>query len=135
MSAGEQQFAPVLARRDVLAVAFGAMIGFGWVVLTGGFLDDAGSLGAALAFVIGGAVVGLVGLTYAELVAAMPRAGGEHNDAMRGLGARPALAMSWTIGLGYISVVAFEAVALPTTVAYLIPEVESVKLWTISGTT
>jgi basic amino acid/polyamine antiporter, APA family len=114
-------------------VAFGAMIGFGWVVLTGGFLGDAGSLGAALAFVIGGIVVGLVGLTYAELVSAMPRAGGEHNYALRGLGARLAFVTSWALGLGYVSVVAFEAVALPTTMAYLFPELESAKLWTISG--
>lgn len=133
MTAPEQGFTRILARRDVLAVAFGAMIGFGWVVLTGGFLSDAGSLGAALAFVIGGVVVGLVGLTYAELVSAMPRAGGEHHYAMRGLGARLAFATSWAIGLGYVSVVAFEAVALPTTVAFLVPDVETARLWTISG--
>ena len=35
----------VLGRWDCLAVAFGAMIGFGWIVLTGGFLQDAGTLG------------------------------------------------------------------------------------------
>lgn len=133
MMSGDEGFTRVLARRDVLAVAFGAMIGFGWVVLTGGFLDDAGSLGAALAFVIGGVIVGLVGLTYAELVSAMPRAGGEHNYAMRGLGARLAFVTSWAIGLGYVSVVAFEAVALPQTVVNLVPELETARLWTISG--
>ena len=35
----------VLGRLDVVAVAFGAMIGFGWIVLTGGFLEEAGTLG------------------------------------------------------------------------------------------
>jgi APA family basic amino acid/polyamine antiporter len=133
VTTSDQGFTRILARRDVLAVAFGAMIGFGWVVLTGGFLDDAGSFGAALAFVIGGVVVGLVGLTYAELVSAMPRAGGEHHYALRGLGARLAFATSWAIGLGYLSVVAFEAVALPTTLAFLVPDLESARLWTISG--
>lgn len=123
----------VLGRLDVLVIAFGAMIGFGWVVLTGGFLDDAGSFGAALAFVIGGVVVGLVGLTYAELVSAMPAAGGEHTYALRGLGARPAFVTSWALILGYISVASSEAVALPKTLSYLIPELSSGRLWTIAG--
>ncbi|WP_199431490.1 APC family permease [Qaidamihabitans albus] len=126
-------FVRVLGRRDVIAIAFGAMIGFGWVVLTGDFLTDAGSLGAALAFVIGGIVVALVGLTYAELVSAMPAVGGEHNYALRALGARPAFITSWTLVLGYVSVVAFEAVALPQTLLYLAPDLPAGRLWSIAG--
>jgi len=122
-----------LGRWDTLAVGFGAMIGFGWVVLVGGWLTDAGTAGAALAFVAGGLVMTLVGLTYAELVSAMPRAGGEHQYALRGLGARPAFVASWAIALGYISVVAFEAVALPQTVLYLAPDMLAGRLWTIAG--
>lgn len=123
----------VLGRTDVLVIAFGAMIGFGWVVLTGDFLGDAGSFGAALAFVCGGIVVGLVGLTYAELVSAMPTAGGEHNYVLRGMGARPAFVTSWALVLGYASVAAFEAVALPKTVSYLVPELSSGRLWSVAG--
>lgn len=133
MNTDSENLLRVLGRGDVLAVAFGAMIGFGWVVLTGDFLRDAGSFGAALAFVIGGIVMTLVGLTYAELVSAMPRAGGEHNYVMRGLGARPAFVASWTLVLAYISVVAFEAVALPETVGYLIPNLKAGKLWAVAG--
>ncbi|PXY22261.1 APC family permease [Prauserella muralis] len=130
---GDGGFVRVLGRLDVVAIAFGAMIGFGWIVLTGGFLEDAGSLGAALAFVLGGVVVGLVGLTYAELVSAMPEAGGEHNYALRALGARPAFITSWTLVLGYVSVVAFEAVALPQTLLYLVPELPVGRMWSIAG--
>ncbi|WP_157095393.1 amino acid permease, partial [Hoyosella altamirensis] len=101
MSSSGGGLARVLGRWDVLAVAFGAMIGFGWIVLTSGFLEDAGTLGAALAFVIGGIIVSLVGLTYAELVSAMPEAGGEHNYVLRGLGSWPAFLTSWTLVLGY----------------------------------
>jgi basic amino acid/polyamine antiporter, APA family len=122
-----------LGRWDVLAVAFGAMIGFGWIVLTGGFLEGAGTLGAALAFVIGGVVVALVGLTYAELVSAMPHVGGEHNYVLRALGSRPAFVTSWALVLGYVSVVAFEAVALPQTVLYLFPDMLAGQLWTVAG--
>ena len=126
-------FAKVLGRWDVLAVAFGSMIGFGWIVLVGGFLEGAGTAGTVLAFLAGGLIVFLVGLTYAELVAAMTRAGGEHNYALRGLGSRGAFVASWAIALGYISVVAFEAVALPQTVLYLAPDMLVGRLWTVAG--
>ncbi len=128
----DSKFTRVLGRWDVLAVAFGAMIGFGWIVLTGGFLQDAGTLGAALAFVVGGIIMALVGLTYAELVSAMPQAGGEHNYVLRGLGSRSAFVCSWSLVLGYISVVAFEAVALPQTVLFLAPDMLAGKLWTVA---
>ncbi|MGA9746743.1 MAG: APC family permease [Nocardioides sp.] len=128
----DSNFTRVLGRWDVLAVAFGAMIGFGWIVLTGGFLQDAGTLGAALAFVIGGVIMALVGLTYAELVSAMPKAGGEHNYVLRGLGSRAAFVTSWSLVLGYVSVVAFEAVALPQTMLYLAPDMLVGKMWTVA---
>ena len=132
-TAEEQSFLRVLGRWDVFAVAFGAMIGFGWIVLTGDFLEGAGTLGAVLAFAIGTAIMALVGLTYAELVSAMPRAGGEHNYVLRGMGSRPAFVASWSLVLGYVSVVAFEAVALPQTLLYLAPDLQAGRLWTVAG--
>jgi basic amino acid/polyamine antiporter, APA family len=123
----------VLGRADTFAVGFGAMIGFGWVVLVGGWLTDAGPLGATLAFLGGGLVMVLVGLTYAELVSAMPKAGGEHHYVLRALGSRWAFVASWAITLGYVSVVAFEAVALPQTALYLVPELNAGLLWTVAG--
>ena len=128
----DSKFTRVLGRWDVLAVAFGAMIGFGWIVLTGGFLQDAGTFGSALAFAIGAVIMALVGLTYAELVSAMPQAGGEHNYVLRGLGSRSAFVCSWSLVLGYVSVVAFEAVALPQTVLFLAPDMLVGKLWTVA---
>jgi basic amino acid/polyamine antiporter, APA family len=126
-------FIRALGRWDTLAVGFGAMIGFGWVVLVGGWLEEAGTLGAALAFVVGGLVMTLVGLTYAELVSALPKAGGEHHYALRALGSRAAFVTSWAIALGYVSVVAFEAVALPQTVLYLAPDMQAGLLWSVAG--
>jgi amino acid transporter len=131
-TSADTTFTRVLGRWDVLAVAFGAMIGFGWIVLTGGFLQDAGTLGAVLAFAIGGVIMCLVGLTYAELVSAMPSAGGEHNYVLRGLGSRAAFVASWSLILGYVSVVAFEAVAVPQTLLYLAPDMLVGRLWTVA---
>ena len=131
MSGG--QFVRVIRLREILALAFGAMIGWSWVALTGNWIDKAGSLGAMLAFGVGGVAVILVGLTYAELASAMPQAGGEHVYSHRALGATASFICTWAILLGYVSVVAFEAVALPTVADYLVPGFSRGYLWTIAG--
>ncbi|MCF6390215.1 APC family permease [Mycobacterium sp. MBM] len=123
----------VLGNWDVLALGFGAMIGFGWVVLTGDWIGSAGTLGAVLAMMAGGLIMGVVGLTYAELTAAMPKAGGEHNFLLRGMGPRWSFIGSWGIVGGYVTIVAFEAVALPRTALYLFPGLNQVRLWEVAG--
>ncbi|MBO8171543.1 MAG: APC family permease [Bacillaceae bacterium] len=127
------RFKRVLSQFDILALSFGAMIGWGWVVLTGSWIQSAGVLGAIIAFLIGGVMVTFVGLTYSELTSAMPRVGGEHVFVHRALGSRWSFVASWSIALGYISVVAFEAVALPTVVEYLFPDYNAGYLWTVAG--
>jgi len=123
----------VLSRKDVLALAFGAMIGWGWVVLSGEWISQAGSLGAALAFFVGGTVICLIGLAYAELASAMPKVGGEHVYTHRAFGRTGSFICTWSIILGYVSVVAFEAVAFPTVLEYLIPNFNQGRLWTLAG--
>ena len=126
-------FAKTLARREVLTLSFGAMIGWSWVLLTGEWLMRAGSLGTTIAFVIGGIAVILISLTYAELAAAMPKAGGEHVYTHRALGYRASFVASWAIVMAYINVCVFESAALPTALAYVFPDLAQGYLWTIAG--
>lgn len=129
----KRQLVRVLSKKDVISLSFGAMIGWGWVVLAGDWILEAGTIGSILAFLIGGLMVVFVGLAYAELVSAMPKVGGELVYTLRALGPRFSFVASWGIALGYISVVAFEAVALPTVVDYLFPDYRAVYLWTVAG--
>lgn len=129
----DQKLKKILGRKDTLALAFGAMIGWGWVVTTGLWITEAGSLGAILAFVIGGILVILVGLTYAELASALPLAGGEHVYTYKAMGRVASFIATWAIILGYVSVIAFEAVALPTVFEYLIPNYSQGYLYTVAG--
>ena len=129
----EGHFIRVIKRKEVLTLAFGAMIGWSWVALTGGWISEAGSLGAITAFAIGGVTVILVGFTYAELAAAMPQAGGEHVYSYRALGRNASFLCTWAILLAYVSVVTFEAVAFPTVVEYLVPDFSMGYLWTVAG--
>jgi amino acid transporter len=129
----EGHFIRVIKRKEVLTLAFGAMIGWSWVALTGGWISEAGSLGAITAFAIGGVTVILVGFTYSELAAAMPQAGGEHVYSYRALGRNASFLCTWAILLAYVSVVTFEAVAFPTVVEYLVPDFSRGYLWTVAG--
>lgn len=126
-------FVRVLGRADVLALAFGAMIGWSWVILSGEWIRSAGGAGAVTAFLAGGAAVGLVALTYAELASAMPLAGGEHVYSLRALGRGASFVCTWALVLGYGSVVAFEAVALPSVFEHLAPGLRSGTLWSVAG--
>ena len=129
----EDKFERVLNKKDVFVLAFGAMIGWGWVVLSGEWILKAGTVGAMIAFALGGLMVLFVGLTYAELTAAMPKCGGEHVFSYRALGRNASFICTWAIVLGYISVVAFEAVAFPTVMQYLFPSYMKVHLYSVAG--
>ena len=70
------KFKKVLTTSDILVVAFGAMIGWGWVVSSGQWILQGGVLGTVLGFIIGGIMIYFVGICYAELTCAMPLCGG-----------------------------------------------------------
>jgi APA family basic amino acid/polyamine antiporter len=132
MSNENQKFKKVLSSYDILALAFGAMIGWGWVVLSADWLSAAGVWGSIIAFLIGGVLVLFVGFVYSELTSAMPKTGGGQIFIHRALGSKWAFIGAWTLALGYVSVVAFEAVALPQVIEYLFPNYKVGYLWTIA---
>lgn len=129
----DQKLLKILGNRDVMALAFGAMIGWGWVVTAGLWITGAGSLGAIISFLIGGIFVIFIGLAYAELASAMPLSGGELYFSYKALGRRISFIATWAMVLGYVSVVAFEAVALPTVFEYVIPGYSKGYMYTIAG--
>jgi amino acid transporter len=125
------RFAKVLKTPEVIALGFGAMIGWSWVLLTGVWLTAAGTIGTLIAFCVGGLAVTLIGLTYSELASAMPKAGGEHIYTERALGSRWSFVCTWALLFSYVNVCMFEAVALPTAVEYLNPEIRLGTLWNV----
>lgn len=129
----KESFKRLLGRRDILVLAFGAMIGWGWVIQSGDWILGAGTLGAIIAFVIGSIMIYFIALTYAELTAAMPENGGEHIFSKKALGNNASFICTWAIIFGYISVVMFEAVALPTMLEYIFPNFATGYMYTIAG--
>ncbi|MDO4467278.1 MAG: APC family permease [Bacillota bacterium] len=133
MAQKKSDFDKVFSAWDILVIAFGAMIGWGWVVSSGGWIESGGVLGAAIGFVIGGIMIFFVGLTYAELTAAMPQCGGEHVFSHKALGPNGSFVCTWGIILGYVGVACFEACAFPTILTYLCPGFLQGYLYTIAG--
>jgi amino acid transporter len=123
----------VLNLKDTLALSFGAMVGWSWVILSGLWISNGGSLGAVGGFVLAGLPIMLIGLLYAELASAMPVVGGEHEYSLRALGRSGSFYCTWAIVFVYGSVCAFEAVALPTVIEYWFPDYGQGYLYTIAG--
>lgn len=133
MGKKKSEFNKVFSAWDILVIAFGAMIGWGWVVSSGDWIGKGGVLGAVIGFAIGGTMVFFVGLTYAELTAAMPQCGGEHVFSYKAMGPFGSFVCTWAIILGYVSVVCFEACALPTIVQYIYPGFLKGYMYTVAG--
>ncbi|GAA3717407.1 APC family permease [Salinicoccus jeotgali] len=130
----DKKFIKSFSMVDVLFMATGAMLGWGWVVLSGDWVSSAGFLGTALAFIIGGILVTFIGLTYAELAAAIPETGGGMVFVLRAFKQKSlGYLAAWSVLFGYVSVITFEAVALPTVIDYVIPVSHVGYLWNLGG--
>jgi amino acid transporter len=122
-----------LKNLDLIALSFGAMIGWSWVALISVIVDRGGSIGAMIATLAAGGIILIIGALYAELASAMPDVGGEHVYSLRALGGAGSFICTWSLVFVYVAVCAFEAVALPSVLAGLMPGLESTVLWSVNG--
>lgn len=130
---GKNRFKKVMSATDILVVAFGAMIGWGWVVASGEWIQGAGTIGTVIGFIIGGLMIYFVGLTYAELTPAMPRVGGEHVFSHKAFGPTGSFICTWALILSYVGVVCYEAVSLPQIVQFIFPSFAKGYMYSIAG--
>ncbi len=133
MSEKRNRLTKVLGRTDIIALGFGTMVGWSWVVLTTTWLTDAGFWGTITAFLVGALLILVVGLAYGELTAALPLSGGEFVYAYRSGGRSFSWLVGWTMTLAYLGVAAWEAIAISTALNYIIPLPSAWLLWEIAG--
>lgn len=103
------------------AIGMGTTIGIGWIVLTGRWIADAGPGGAALAFAIGGSLMLLVALCYADMATRLPSASGEFEYVSAVFGQGWGFAVGWFLLLGYVGICCFEGLALAWLLSVLAP--------------
>lgn len=133
MNVSKHGLSKSLQQVDILVLSFGAMIGWSWVVLISQLMERAGSFGAIVATLTAGGVIIVIGMIYAELTAAMPEVGGEHAYSLRAMGKTVSFYCTWAIVFAYVSVVAFEAVALPSVLTNIFPGLGNGELWQVNG--
>lgn len=117
------------------ALAFGSMIGVGWITALGGWFEQAGPVGAMAAFAAGGTLMLVIGLCYAEVTPMLPVSGGEVAYAYKAHGTWWAFVIGWFLAFGYLAVSAFEAISVGLVLSYLVPAVDAVPLYEIAGST
>ena len=78
--------------KDYFALAFGSMIGIGWVVSAPLWISNAGSAGAVIGMILTALIVIPIGFVYSELCTSVNVIGGEFAYTYRFLGRLPGFA-------------------------------------------
>lgn len=116
------------------AIGMGTTIGVGWVVVTGGWVVQAGPVGASIAFLIGGLVMALVAVCYTDLAIWLPKARGEFGYVSTVFGPPWGFAVGWAVLLGYIAICCFEGLAMAWLIGFLAPGITGPVLYNSLGT-
>ena len=122
-----------ISKAGFFCLAFGAMIGVGWVTAMGPWLRTAGPLGASIGFALGGLLMLFIGFCYAEVTAMLPVSGGEVAYAYKAYDISKSFIVGWFLAFGYLSVSAFEAVSIGKITSYLLPAIDRWPLYSING--
>jgi len=136
--AASRTFMSTLAHKlrplDYFTLAFGAMVGVGWLVVMEDWLGRGGPLGAMLGFAVAGAALVPVGYVYGRLVQVIPDAGSEIAYTDRAFRSRGlSFVAGWTMMLAYWIVCPWEAIAVGRIAAYLVPQLNSIELFRVGG--
>src|SRR5215468_3684420 len=122
-----------LSTRDYFALAFGTMIGSGWLVVMDDWLGRGGPAGGMLAFAIGGVLLLPVGWVYGKWVERLPDASGEAAYTAQVFPGFVSHATGWIMLLAYYIVCPWEAVAMGKLAAYLYPAIDRHELYSVAG--
>jgi basic amino acid/polyamine antiporter, APA family len=128
---------PALARQlrlhDYFTLAFGTMVGVGWLVLMDDWLARGGPLGAVLGFALGGLILLPVGYVYGQWVQRLPDAAGEAAYTAQVFAPIVSYFTGWVMLLAYFIVCPWEAVAVGKIAAYIFPSLNSFELYRVAG--
>src|SRR2546427_8234007 len=122
-----------LRLHDYFALAFGTMIGTGWLILMDDWLGRGGPLGAILAYILGGILLLPVGYVYGQWVQRLPDAAGEAAYTAEVFPPVVSYFTGWMMLLAYFIVCPWEAVAVGKLAAYIFPSLNSLELYRVAG--
>jgi basic amino acid/polyamine antiporter, APA family len=134
----QQSYSPTtlqhaLRSKEYFTLAFGTMVGVGWMVVIDDWLTRGGAAGAMLGFLIGGLVLIPIGYVYGRLTEKMPDAGSEIAYTGAVFPKSVSFATGWMMTLAYLIVCPYEAVAIGRVGSYVIPQLNSIELYRVGG--
>lgn len=102
-----------LSIRDVWAMAFGCMIGWGAFVMPGTtFLPIAGPAGTIISMFVGMLLMIVIGYNFSYLITHSSRTGGVYSYTKEAFGRDHAFLSSWFLCLSYLTIVFLNATAI-----------------------
>src|SRR5271155_744632 len=122
-----------LRLHDYFALAFGTMVGTGWLVLMDDWLGRGGPLGAILGFVLGALLLLPGGYVYGQWVRRLPDAAGEAAYTAQVFPPVISYFTGWTMLLAYFIVCPWEAIAVGKIAAYIFPQLDTFELYRVAG--
>src|SRR2546425_11553295 len=122
-----------LRLKDYFALAFGTMVGVGWLVLMDDWLGRGGPLGAILGFALGGILLLPVGYVYGQWVKRLPDAAGEAADTAQGFSPSVSYFTGWMMFLGDFFLCPGGAGGVGEVAAYIFSSLKSFELYQIAG--
>jgi amino acid transporter len=119
--------------RDYFALAFGSIVGVGWMIVLDDWLARGGSLGAMLGFLVGGIALVPVVYVYGRLAAQMPEAGSEVAYTAAVFPRWLSFTAGWAMAFSYVIVCPYEAVAMGRIASFTVLEMNSWELYQVGG--
>ena len=119
---------------QLFTLAFGTIIGVGWITVLGQWISQGGPIGAVVAFLAGAIAIAAVALCYAEVGSMFPIEGGEVAYAEKVFGYSAGVLTGWFLTLAFIVVCGFEAISVGWIFGVLFPQLKGEALYGFAGT-
>ncbi|PWT91423.1 MAG: hypothetical protein C5B54_05320 [Acidobacteria bacterium] len=123
--------ARTLRTTEYFALAFGTMVGVGWLILIDDWLTRGGPAGAILGYFLGGLALIPVAIVYGRFVQEIPDAASELAYATKAFPSSFGYVAAWLMTLAYLIVCPWEAVAIGRILAYLIPSIQTSEIYRV----
>ncbi|MDO4821164.1 MAG: APC family permease [Rothia sp. (in: high G+C Gram-positive bacteria)] len=118
----------------VFAMALGSAVGWGAFILPFTWATTGGLLGTFIGFLIGGAMISIIAVSYGYAIEKLPVTGGGVAYALASLGRLHGFIAGWALTLGYSGIVALNASAVTLVFRVTLPEfIMQWKLYSVAG--
>ena len=124
-----------ISKIGFFCLAFGAMIGVGWVTAMGPGCERPGQWVPRLLSPLGGILMLFIGFCYAEVTAMLPVSGGEVAYAYKAFGKSHSFLVGWFLILWLFVRFSFRSYLRGKILSYLFPSIDRWPLYTINGDT